>query len=298
MKKYLITGSSGLIGSQIVKDLLSKGHQVYSCYNKLKPADGKSIHMDLTDSKDIENSLHEIKPDVIIHLAAMTNVDECETNEKIATTVNVDATKLLLIHATKFNSFFIYVSTDYVFDGIMGMYNESDTPKPLGIYGKTKLDGEKEVQKSQCNWCIARTSTPFGFHPTKKTFPIWVINNLKNNKKINIFTDQFTSPTYVPNLSKMLIEISEKKISGIIHVSGASRISRFNFSQKIIEKLNLDSTLINPISLDQTESKNHRPKDSSLDVSLAQKILDEKPMGIEKSLELFIKDLEKTAILY
>ncbi len=298
MKKYLITGSSGLIGSQIVKDLLSKGHQVYSCYNKLKPAGGKPVNMDLTDSKDIENSLHKIKPDVIIHLAAMTNVDECETNEKIATKVNVDATKLLLIHASKFNSFFIYVSTDYVFDGTRGMYNESDTPKPLGIYGKTKLDGEKEVQKSQCNWCIARTSTPFGLHPTKKTFPIWVIDNLENNKKINIFTDQFTSPTYVPNLSKMLIEISEKKISGIIHVSGASRISRFDFSQKIIEKLNLDSTLINPISLDQTESKNHRPKDSSLDVSLAQKILDEKPMEIKKSLELFLKDLKKTAILY
>ena len=286
----LVTGSSGLVGLQVVKDLTCKNHKVFSGYCHSKPNNGIPIHLDLSTLDSISKIINEIKPDVIIHLAALTDVDLCEEKKELAMTINCKSTEILANEAAANNAFFIYVSTDYVFDGTKKFFCESDHASPLSVYGKTKLEGEKRVQNLASNWCIARISTPFGLHPTKNSFPIWVINNLKSKKSINVFTDQFTSPTYVPNLSKMLIEIASRKIVGLIHVSGASRISRNDFAQLVAKKLNLDASLIMPISIDDMAWKAKRPKDSSLDVSYAKSILHEKPLTIEQSLEMLVTD--------
>jgi dTDP-4-dehydrorhamnose reductase len=173
------------------------------------------------------------------------------------------------------------------------MYQENDLINPLGFYGKSKLEGEIALNKLASGWCIARTSTPFGIHHKKKSFPLWVKENLELKKEIPVVTDQFTSPTYVPNLSKMLIEVATRQISGIIHVSGATRISRYNLAQLVAEKLHLDKKLLVPTKIDTMNWKAQRPKDSSLDVSLANEILNEKPQKIEQSLELFFSELQK-----
>jgi dTDP-4-dehydrorhamnose reductase len=289
--KFLVTGSAGLIGSQVVKDLLTQNQIVYSCYHDEKPLHGIPIFFDLTDKEKIIQILQETKPDRVIHLAAMTGVDLCEEQSELTTKVNVKATEILAKQAAKINSFFLYVSTDYIFDGIKGMYGEDDFTNPLGFYGKSKLEGEIALNKLASSWCIARTSTPFGIHPKKKSFPLWVKENLELKKEIPVVTDQFTSPTYVPNLSKMLIEVATRQISGIIHVSGATRISRYNFAELIADKLNLDKKLLIPTKIDTINWNAQRPKDSSLDTSLANEILNEKPQKIEQSLELFINEL-------
>jgi dTDP-4-dehydrorhamnose reductase len=215
----------------------------------------------------------------------------CEEQQEFATTVNVKATEIMAQQAAKINAFFLYVSTDYIFDGIKGMYQENDLTNPLGFYGNSKLEGEIALNKLASGWCIARTSTPFGIHPKKKSFPLWVKENLELKKEIPVVTDQFTSPTYIPNLSKMLIEIATRQISGIIHVSGGTRISRYTFAELVANKLNLDKKLLIPTKIDTINWKAQRPKDSSLDVSLANEILNEKPQKIEQSLELFINEL-------
>jgi dTDP-4-dehydrorhamnose reductase len=289
--KFLVTGSAGLIGSQIVKDLVQQNHTVYSCYHDQKPLQGIPIHVDLSDETQIIQTLQEIKPDRIIHLAAMTGVDLCETNQEIATMINTKATETLAKQAAKQHIFFLYVSTDYVFDGISGMKKENDTTNPLGFYGKSKLAGELVLNKLASNWCIARTSTPFGIHSTKKSFPLWVKENLETKKEIPVLVDQFTSPTYVPNLSKMLIEITTRQITGIIHVSGATRISRYALAELVADKLHLDKVFLIPTKTDNMNWNAQRPKDSSLDVSLAAEILNEKPQTIQQSLVHFIKDV-------
>jgi dTDP-4-dehydrorhamnose reductase len=288
--KFLVTGASGLVGTQIVKDLI-QNHEVFSCYNDQEPTHGKPIKLDLTNLDDIKNILHKINPDRIIHLAAMTNVDNCETEKDLASKINVDATKILAKEASKIGTFFLYVSTDYVFDGKQGMYKEEEKTNPLGFYGKSKLGGELALNNLASSWCIARTSTPFGIHKTKKSFPLWVKESLESKKEISVLTDQFTSPTYVPNLSKMLIEVATKQIVGTIHLAGASRISRFQFAEMIAEKLSLDKSLLKPIKTEEMNWKAQRPRDSSLDVSKASEILNEKPMRIENSLELFLSEL-------
>ena len=289
--KFLVTGSAGLIGSQIVKDLVQKNHTTYSCYHDEKPLQGIPTPLDLSDENQIIETLQEIKPDRIIHLAAITGVDLCESEKELAILINTKATEILAKQAAKQNVFFLYVSTDYVFDGINGMKKEDDPSHPLGFYGKSKLEGELVLNKLASSWCIARTSTPFGIHPTKKSFPLWVKENLEAKKEIPVLVDQFTSPTYVPNLSKMLIEITTRQITGILHVSGATRISRYALAELVADKLHLDKSLLIPTKIDTMNWKAQRPKDSSLDISLAAEILNEKPQTIQQSLVHFIKDV-------
>ena len=289
--KFLVIGSAGLIGSQVVKDLTKQNHQVYSCYNDSIPQNGIPAKLDLTNQIDIKNILNEIQPDAVIHLAAMTGVDLCEIEQNLAMTINAKATETLANESAKLKAFFVYVSTDYVFDGKTGMKKENDSPNPLGFYGKSKLAGEIALNSLASGWCIARTSTPFGIHHTKKSFPLWVKENLESKKEISVLTDQFTSPTYVPNLSKMLIEVATRQITGIIHLAGASRISRYAFAEMVADRLNLDKTLLKPATVSEMNWKAQRPQDSSLDVSIATEILEEKPKKIEQSLDLFLSEL-------
>ena len=290
--KFLVTGSAGLIGRQVVKDL-SETHEVFSCYNKSKPEHGNIIKMDLLNHEMISNVMSEKKPDVVIHLGAMTAVDLCDAQQDNALKINSQATEILAKECSKINSFMVYVSTDYVFDGNTGMYEENDTTNPLGFYGKSKLLGEKSIQNFSSNWCIARTSTPFGLHPTKKSFPIWVIENLQKQKQIDVLTDQFTSPTYVPSLSRMLIEISERHLTGIIHVACASKISRYEMASLVSDKLGLDGKLLREISINDIKWEAQRPKDSSLNVSKAISTLNQKPQKIDHDVNLFIDEIKK-----
>jgi dTDP-4-dehydrorhamnose reductase len=289
--RFLVTGSSGLIGSQVVKDLLKQNQTVYSCYHNEESEQGIPINLDLTDHDMIIRTIQETKPDRIIHLAAMTNVDLCETEKEMATLINEDATKTIARQAAKQQIFSVYVSTDYIFDGKDGMKKEHDIPNPLGFYGKSKLAGELALNKFASSYAIARTSTPFGIHKTKNSFPVWVIENLKLKKSIPVLVDQFTSPTYVPNLSSMLIEVATKQITGTIHLAGMTRISRFEFAKMIADRLDLDKTLLKPTMISEMTWNAQRPHDSSLDVSLARELLDEKPQTIQQSLESFLSEL-------
>lgn len=289
--KFLVTGSAGLVGSQVVKDLTESSNQIYSCYNSSKPEFGILTQMDLTNSENIIKVIEKTKPDVIIHLAAMTNVDQCETEKELALKINAKATQIISKQAAKQGAFLVYVSTDYVFDGEGGMKKESDKPNPINYYGKSKLEGELALRDMASSWCIARTSTPFGMHQTKKSFPVWVVENLLAKKETIAVTDQYTSPTYLPNLSKMIVEIATRQLSGVIHVAGATRISRYEMACLVADKLSLDKKFLKPVTINQMSWVARRPKDSSLDVSMATLILKEKPLSIEQSLDYFTQEI-------
>jgi dTDP-4-dehydrorhamnose reductase len=295
MTKILVTGSTGLTGRQVVKDLVEKNFHVYSCFNVEKPEFGIPTHLDISKKDKIVSTLQTIKPDLVIHLAAITDVDLCEIQKELAILINTKSTEILARESTKQDAFFVYMSTDYVFDGKEGMRNESDIPNPLNFYGKSKLDGEIALNNLASSYAIVRTSTPFGLHPKKKSFPLWVKENLESKREIPVIIDQYTSPTFVPNLSKLLIEVATREITGIIHLAGASRLSRYEFATVIADKLNLDKTLLKPTKIDQMKWKARRPHDSSLDVSKANKILHNKPQKIEQSLELFINQIKNTS---
>jgi len=292
--KILVTGSAGLVGTQIVKDLLDNHMQVYSCYNQTKPKLGIITHLDLTKKDDIVNTMSRIRPNVVIHLGAMTDVELCETEKVLAKKINTDATEILALESEKYNSFFLYMSTDYVFDGNSGMKKEEDKPNPINFYGKSKLDGEKIFEKITTPNIIVRTSTPFGIHSKKISFPLWVKKNLELKKEIPVLINQYTSPSYVPNISKMMLEIIDKRITGIIHLAGATKISRYDLALHIAKITNLNEYLLKLTKIEEMSWKAQRPIDSSLDVSKAKKVLGfeakiSPKMGIQRMVIKWIK---------
>lgn len=291
--RFLVTGSTGLVGSQVVKDLSKLSDELYSVYHTSKPEFGIPIQMDLANSENIKSTINKVRPDYVIHLGAMTNVDQCETQKDLAMKINATATEIIAKQCARLGAFLVYVSTDYVFDGEQGMKKETDKPNPIDFYGKSKLEGEKAVMDMASSWCIARTSTPFGIHKAKSSFPIFVAENLRAKKEIKVITDQYTSPTYVVNLSRMLIELARRQITGVIHTAGATRISRFDMANMVADKLNLDKKFLKAALTDELKWIAKRPKDSSLDVSKASSKLNEKPQTIEQSLDSFIEELRQ-----
>ena len=275
---------TGLLGSRIV-EIASEEFEIVNTYNK-NPADLQSAvahQLDITDRKMAFGLIKEVNPDYIICTAAITSVDYCEVHRSEAYSVNVTGTRNVVEASDEVGAKLVYVSTDYVFDGAMGMYSEGDMTNPINHYGKTKLEGE-DVVKSTCNdWIIARTSVLYGWNPAKPNFVTWALDELMVGNRIRIVSDQFNSPTLADNLADMLIELIKRDEHGVFHTSGGERISRYDFAIKIAEIFDINSELIEPIISDQLNWIAKRPVDSSLDVSKISNI--EKPLTIEESLE-------------
>ncbi|MCK4572069.1 dTDP-4-dehydrorhamnose reductase [candidate division WOR-3 bacterium] len=281
MTKLLIVGS-GLLGNNLAKIAINE-FTAFTTYNE-HPLDiegCKSYHLNITNRADVTTLVQKLNPEYIIHTAALTNVDHCERDKRLAWNINVEGTKHVAEIAQKINAKFIYISTDYVFDGDTGMYKEDAPTKPVDFYGETKLEGEKAV-KGLRDYIIVRPSVLYGGNPIKVNFVTWVIQELKKGKGINIVKDQLNTPTLADNLVELILELIERDETGIFHISGSERINRYNFAIKIAEIFNLNKDLIKPITSDQLNWIAKRPQDSSLDTSKISRI--RRPLNIEEGL--------------
>ncbi len=191
-----------------------------------------------------------IKPDVVVHAATLTDVDKCELNKELAWKVNVEGTKNIVEAAKATGSFLIYISTDYVFGGENGRYKETQAPNPINYYGLTKLKAE-EIVKTQKEYFIARPSVIYGSTPAagKVNFALWLIETLRKGEHVKIVTDQWNTPTLNTNLAEMTLEVIERRLTGIYHLCGATRVSRFEFAEQIADVFNLDKGLIDRFRL-------------------------------------------------
>lgn len=284
--KYFITGGSGLLGQRLATvadndDEIVLSHNANPTKNTVK--------CDITDLEEVKQVINREKPDVIIHCAAMTNVDLCEDEIEKAYLINGDGTGNMAQAAEEINAKIIYVSTDFVFDGETGFYKEDDAVNPLGIYAKSKYEGEVQIQKYSTNWAIARVSVLYGWHE-RQNFTTWVINQLRQNNQINIVTDQINSPTLADNAGEAIFEIARQDKNGIFHTAGNNRISRYDFTELIAEAFDLNKKLINPTTSSEFIQKAPRPQDSSLDVSKVEKELGMKMETCAESLTRMAKE--------
>jgi dTDP-4-dehydrorhamnose reductase len=292
--KVLVTGASGLLGQKVAQLASQKGYETYALYKEHTISVGVPVKLDLTNREKLLNVISKRKPDAIIHTAAYTDVDGCEINRKLAWKTNAEATKHIAKVSATIGSHLTYVSTDYVFDGEKGLYTEDDSPNPISYYGYTKLKGEEFVKEHTKEWCIARPSVIYGWGPThKQNFATWLINNLNQRKEVKILTDQHVSPTLNTNLAEMLLEITEKKIHGILHTAGATRISRHKFGLKLADSFHLNRDLAKPARMHEMPWKAKRPTDSSLNVSKAATLLNQKPLTLNQALEMMSKETSK-----
>jgi len=295
--KILVTGAGGLLGSRIVELASERGHEVYGLYLNHSPSMGFKIKMDITDFNGVEKLINQLKPHAIIHCAAITDVDLCERNRDLALKVNYEATKVIAKASEKIDAHMIYISTDYVFDGLKGMYREEDKPNPINTYGLTKLLGESAVMENCSRSLIARASVIYGSKPAagKVNFALWVMGKLKSGERVKVLKDQYVSPTLNTNLALMILDALEMNLTGIIHMSGATRVSRYEFAIQIARKFNLDEGLIEEAYMHEMNWIAKRPRDSSLDVSKASKTLNVKPMNLNEALEELYLELKENA---
>jgi dTDP-4-dehydrorhamnose reductase len=288
--RLLITGAGGLLGRKVAQLALEKGHDVYSLYREHPTSFGRQIQVDLMNQSEISEAITKLKPEAIIHSAACTDVDGCETNHELAWKINAEATKQIAIESTRINSQLIYVSTDYVFDGERGYYTEEDETNPLSYYGYTKLKGEEFTKEHATEWCIARPSVLYGWLDYKQNFATWLINSLNQKKEVRVLEDQFVSPTLNTNLAGMLLEITERKKLGILHTAGGTRVSRHEYALRLAEVFNLNKDLIKPAKMDEMSWKAKRPKDSSLNVNKTAALLNKKPLTLDQAFEIMKKE--------
>lgn len=289
--RLLVTGTSGLLGSVLVKRASENGNEVFASH-KMESNNGENLRiLDLSKKESVTKVVQNAKPNAVIHAAAMADVDKCEEERELAYIINSEGTKNVAEACKSVGAFLVYISTDYVFDGLKGFYSESDYTKPIGWYAITKFKGEEYVRQRLDNFCIARTSVVYGWGRKQRfNFATWLLDNLRKGKQVNVLTDQYVSPTYNCNLADMLLEIAERSINGVLHTAGASRVSRYNFALKLANVFGLDTNLIRGIKIDDINWKAKRPRDSSLDVSRAMQILKNKPLSLERSLMMMKED--------
>jgi dTDP-4-dehydrorhamnose reductase len=291
--KLFITGASGLYGSKLAEMATGRNYTVYSGYSRDQPVYGTPVQFDVSDRNQVKEAFKEVNPEVVVHAAALTDVDKCEINKELAWKINVEGTRNIAEVAKTSCTFLIYISTDYVFNGETGRYRETDTPDPINYYGFTKLKAEELIEDLVDEYCIARGSVIYGSTPAagKVNFALWVLDKLKRSEQAKIVTDQWTSPTLNTNMAGMTLEIIERKLTGIFHLSGATRISRYDFAKQIAESFNLNSNLISPTTSAEFSWAAKRPKDSSLDTAKAQQTLKNKPLQITQALETMKQEL-------
>jgi dTDP-4-dehydrorhamnose reductase len=295
--KLLITGASGLYGSKLAQMALAKNIEVYSSDIQGLSVYGSFVKLDISGKEQVEEAFKTIKPDVVVHAATLTDVDKCETNRELAWKVNVEGTKNIVEAAKSAGSFLIYISTDYVFSGEKGNYKETDKPDPINYYGLTKLKAEEIVQ-TQKEYFIGRPSVIYGSTPAagKVNFALWLIETLGKGERVKIVTDQWNTPTLNTNLAEMTLEVIERRLTGVYHTCGATRVSRLEFAEQIAEAFGLDKSLIDKVLSSQFTWPAKRPMDSSLDTSKAQKTLQHKPLDMSQALkQLKLEFLQKAA---
>jgi dTDP-4-dehydrorhamnose reductase len=251
--KVLVTGYSGQLGYDVVREGKARGYEMY----------GTSSHdLDIKDKHGVYTYVAKLKPDVIIHCAAFTGVDKAEDDQEACYEVNVDGTKNLAEIAKEIGAKFLYISTDYVFDGKGNEpFSEMDEPNPIGYYGITKLKGEKVVQSLLTEWFIVRISWVFGINGNNFVKTMLRLSETKN--ELNVVGDQKGSPTYTPDLSRILIDMIETESYGIYHASNEGFCSWAEFAEEIFKQAG-KRVIVNDIATDEYPTRAVRPKNSKM----------------------------------
>ncbi|MED1863953.1 dTDP-4-dehydrorhamnose reductase [Fictibacillus nanhaiensis] len=279
--KILVTGYTGQLGYDVVRKGLDHGFDMIGV---------GSNDLDVTDEQSVNQYVSEINPDAIIHCAAYTAVDRAEDDKENCWNVNVNGTKYLANAAKESNAKFMYISTDYVFDGLGEVpFVETDTPNPVGYYGHTKFEGEKVTQSLLSEWFIVRISWVFGLNGNN--FVKTMLRLAETREELNVVCDQVGSPTNTYDLSRLLLDMIQTDQYGIYHATNEGFCSWSEFAEETF--LLADKKVkVNPITTEQYPTRAIRPKNSRMS---KQKLIDNGFMPLpswQDSLKQYLKALK------
>ncbi|CAM5390853.1 putative dTDP-4-dehydrorhamnose reductase [Streptomyces afghaniensis 772] [Streptomyces afghaniensis] len=251
--KILVTGYSGQLGYDVVLEGKKRGFDMIGVGHK---------ELDITHEEQVRNYIHTVKPDVIIHCAAYTAVDNAEDNKDVCFDVNVNGTKYLAASAKSVDAKFIYISTDYVFEGTgTEPFTEEDAANPVGYYGITKYEGEKAVQSLLDKYFIVRISWVFGINGNN--FIKTMLRLAETRKELNVVGDQYGSPTYTFDLAKLLLDMAETEKYGVYHASNEGFTTWADFAKEIFQVAG-KVVKVTSITTEEYPTKADRPKNSRM----------------------------------
>ncbi|HUK42173.1 MAG TPA: SDR family oxidoreductase [Candidatus Acidoferrales bacterium] len=263
--RIIVTGGSGMLGHCLVESARHR-HEVWGSY-RTHPVDIRGCTMftlDVTDETQVKSQFSMIRPDVVIHTAGLTDVDECERSPDKAKAINSKGTKSAAKIAGQLGALFVYISSDYVFDGAKGNYSEKDTPRPVNHYGRSKLLGEEGARQA-CSKLLVLRTTMFGLKvPPQTGMMEGLVAALRGGKPVTRFVDQFFTPLYTQPLSDFIIHFAELGLTGVFHLGAVEKVSRFEFAQQVAEIFAPATSEIRPVPFRQVEGMATRPRDTSL----------------------------------
>ena len=282
-ERILITGASGQLGNAVLNEF--QDYEILAVDLIPTAIQSQSIKfksLDITKKDEVKSVIQSFKPEIILNLAAMTDVDACEENPELAEEINSNCLNSFL---DEFQGTFVQISTDYVFNGEAGPYDETDQTDPINNYGRTKLNSEKILSEYTNPWIILRTNVVYDYiQSTKASFVKWIVDSLSNGKSINVVNDQWNNPTWTVSLAKILHQALNKKMTGLFHFGGADQVNRYQFAEMIAEVFNLDRSLIKPISTSDLNQIAPRPLNCGLKTQLIVSKSGVKPISLLECL--------------
>jgi dTDP-4-dehydrorhamnose reductase len=283
--KILVTGANGLLGQKLSALLLednavypvltSRGKLAFPVYR------GEFRSMDIIKKDEVDRVLQETRPDVVINTAAMTLVDQCETNQDACWGANVTAVENLIAACQSIGAHLIHVSTDFIFDGSEGPLDETALPNPVNFYGKSKAAAEQLLINSQINWSILRTVLVYGItiDMARSNIVLWVKENLEQGKPIRVVNDQWRTPTLAEDLAQGCYLAAIKKATGIFNISGKDFITPY------------DIALISSTNSNEFKQAARRPLKTGFVIEKARKQLGYEPHSFDGGLQLLAQQI-------
>lgn len=301
--RVLVTGSNGLLGTKLLERLLHD-----AAYEPLAASQSarKNAYLgelpfwqlDVADADAVARVLDATRPDVVIHTAALTNVDACEQQRERAQAVNADGAGHVARACAARGIDLVHLSTEYVFDGTAGPYRETDPVHPLGWYAKTKEAGERAVRAAGGRWTIARTTIIYGYAPhVRANFVLWLLGELRAGRRVRIVHDQIGSPTLADNLAEMVLALAVRRATGVFNTVGADVLSRLDFARQIAAAFGADPSLIDSISTAELGQPAPRPLKAGLLMDRFRAACPDVPvLTVPEQLQVLRRQLEEAGL--
>ncbi|HZZ83566.1 MAG TPA: SDR family oxidoreductase [Anaeromyxobacteraceae bacterium] len=273
MSRILVIGASGQVGRACAEAFVRAGHEVAgTCASR--PVAGL-LRLDLLDAAAVRATLDAVRPDAVVLSAALTNVDRCEDEPRLAEALNAETPAVVAEVARARGARVVQLSTEYVFDGEAGPYSEGDAPRPLQVYGATKLAGERVVLAASPDNLAVRTTVVFGHDPGGKNFVMQLRDRLGRGERMRVPADQVSSPTYAPDLADAIVRLLERGAAGVVNVVGPEVMDRHAFAVLAARALGLDPSLLDPVPTSALGQRARRPLRVGLTIGLLRSLCGE-----------------------
>lgn len=281
-RRLLVAGASGFVGGRVLEALAPGMDASGTCRSRPRPG---LDALDLADRDAVRRLLDARRPDLVINCAALAEPDACEKDPAAARRANTDGPRALAEACAERGARLLHLSTDLVFDGARGRYSEDDEARPLSVYGRTKLEGERAVLESCPSAAVVRVSLVYGFSLCgRPSFLEWLLGELNGGRRPRLFVDQWRTPTPMAQLPQVLLRLADSGAAGVFHWGGAERVSRLDFGRTVCAVFGLDASRLEPLEMKSFGYAATRPADCSLRSEKLAALLGLAPWTVEEGL--------------